>query len=63
MDSYEDYTKNDIKKYKIICLYNNLFNTIYMLHENMCKLVEEKNNISRFLISFMEDINIFMKIL
>jgi len=59
LDSYEDYTKNGIK-YKIICLYNNLFNTPYILHENMCKMVEKRNNISRFLISFVEDINIFM---
>ena len=59
LESYEDYEKNNIK-YKIICLYNNLFNTPYMLHENMSILVEEKNNISKFLISFIEDINIFM---
>jgi len=59
LDSYEGYTKNDIK-YKMISLYNNIFNTPYILHENMCKIVEEKNNISRFLIAFIEDINIFI---
>ena len=59
LDSYEDYEKNNIK-YKIICLYNNLFNTPYILHDNMCILLEDKNNISKFLISFIEDINIFM---
>ena len=41
LDCYESYSKNDIK-YKIIGLYNNLFNVPYILHENMCKIVEEK---------------------
>jgi hypothetical protein len=59
LDSYEDYTKNNIK-YKIICLYNSLFNAPYMLHSNVCKLIETKNSLSKFLISFTEDINIFM---
>ena len=53
------YSKNDIK-YKIIGLYNNLFNVPYILHENMCKIVEEKKNVSKFLISFTEDINIYI---
>ena len=59
LDCYESYSKNDIK-YKIIGLYNNLFNVPYILHENMCKIVEEKKNISKFLISFTEDINIYI---
>ena len=35
LDSYDDYSKNNIK-YKMICLYNNVFNAPYILHENMC---------------------------
>ena len=59
LDSYDDYSKNNIK-YKMICLYNNVFNAPYILHENMCLIMKKKSNVSKFLISFMEDINVFM---
>ena len=59
LDSYDDYSKNNIK-YKMICLYNNVFNVPYILHENMCLIMKKKSNVSKFLISFMEDINVFM---
>ena len=59
LDSYDDYSKNNIK-YKMVCIYNSIFNAPYILHSNMCTIMEKKSNVSKFLISFMEDINIFM---
>lgn len=59
LDSYDDYSKNNIK-YRLVCIYNSIFNAPYMLHSNMCTIMEKKSNASKFLISFMEDINIFM---
>ena len=59
LDKYDEYYKYNTK-YKIVYLYNCLFNTPYILHENMCKILEKKNNISRFLISFVEDLHIFV---
>lgn len=59
LDNYDDYYKYNTK-YKIVYLYNCLFNAPYILHENMIKILEKKSNISRFLISFIEDLHIFI---
>lgn len=56
LDNYEDYYKNGIK-YKVIYIYNNLFYTSFKFKKKLLN-IHETNNISKFLISFIEDINI-----
>ena len=33
LDSYDDYSKNNIK-YRMVCIYNSIFNSPYILHSN-----------------------------
>lgn len=56
LDTYDEYYKYSIKN-KIVSLYNGLFNNPFTLENNINKIIH-KNYISKFLVSFIEDINI-----
>lgn len=56
LDKYEDYYKNGIK-YKVIYIYNNLFYTGLKFKKQLLH-IEETSNVSKFLISFIEDIHV-----